>query len=155
MCVALFCPIYAKSRNGDQLIVQGQAAEVRKEYDKALDLYERALSEDPADAGYQIAVNRVRFQAGQAHLERGLKFRKDGKRSEALAEFEKAYAIDPSSSIAEQEIRAQATHAQILVLNEINSLRPNPLTFLELDYKLWMLGRGVAAPHHLTRTTAY
>lgn len=61
----------------------------------------------------------------------------------------------PKDSIAEQEIRAQATNAQIMLLNEINSLRRNPLTFLELDYKLWMLGRGVAAPHHLTRTTAY
>lgn len=58
-------------------------------------------------------------------------------------------------SIAEQEIRAQATNAQIMLLNEINSLRHSTLTFLELDYKLWMLGRGVETPHHLTKTAAY
>ena len=34
-----------------------------------------------------------------------LKLRTAGKIDEALAEFEKAYAIDPASSIAEQEIR--------------------------------------------------
>src|SRR5258708_856493 len=55
--------------------------------------------------GYQFAMRRVRFQAGQAHVERGLKLRLNGKTAAALAEFEKAYAIDPSSSIAEQEIR--------------------------------------------------
>lgn len=64
-------------------------------------------------------------------------------------------SILPKDSIAEQEIRAQATNAQIMLLNEINGLRRDTLTFLELDYKLWMLGRRVDAPHHLTRTTAY
>jgi hypothetical protein len=64
-------------------------------------------------------------------------------------------SILAKDSIAEQEIRAQATNAQIMLLNEINSLRRSVLTFLELDYKLWMLGRGVETPHHLTKTTAY
>lgn len=64
-------------------------------------------------------------------------------------------SILPKDSIAEQEIRAQATNAQIMLLNEINGLRLETLTFLELDYKLWMLGRRVDAPHHLARTTAY
>jgi len=58
-------------------------------------------------------------------------------------------------SIEEQEIRAQATNAQIQLLDEINSRRHDRLTFLELDFKLWMLGRSVVTPHHLTRTTAY
>jgi hypothetical protein len=66
-----------------------------------------------------------------------------------------ARSILAKDSIAEQEIRAQATNAQIMLLNEINALRGQPLTFLELDYKLWVLGRGIDAPHHLTKTTAY
>jgi hypothetical protein len=61
----------------------------------------------------------------------------------------------PRDSVEEQEIRAQATNAQIQLLNEINSRRNGALTFLELDFKLWMRGRSVATPHHLTRTTAY
>ena len=61
----------AKSRNGDKLLAEGQAAESSKQYDRALDLYEQALSADPADAGYQLATRRVRFQAAQFHVERG------------------------------------------------------------------------------------
>jgi hypothetical protein len=66
-----------------------------------------------------------------------------------------ARSILPTDSIEEQEIRAQATNAQVMLLNEINSLRRSALTFLELDYKLWILGRGVGMPHHLTRTVSY
>src|SRR5260370_14022715 len=103
--VALLAPVQARSRKGDRLMSQGRAAEVKKQYDQALDFYEQALSEDPAVASYQLAMRRVRFQAGQKHVERGLKLRTDGKLDEALAEFEKAYAIDQASSIADQEIR--------------------------------------------------
>src|SRR5579859_34920 len=98
-------PLAAKTRKGEKLLSEGRTLEAKKQYDEALDLYEKALSEDPNDIGYQLAMRRVRFQAGQAHVERGLKLRLNGKTAEALAEFEKAYAIDPSSSIAEQEIR--------------------------------------------------
>src|SRR5437870_1831537 len=103
--LALLLPLEARTKRGDKLLAQGQAAEVRKQYDQALELFEQALSDDPADSGYQLAMRRARFQAGQFHVERGLKLRAAGKTAEALAEFEKAYAIDPSSSIADQEIR--------------------------------------------------
>src|SRR5580698_3980575 len=101
----LSSPLDARTRKGDKFYSEGRKAEDKKDYDEALKLYEQALSEDPADTGYQLAVDRVRFQAGQHHVELGLKLRPQGKLAEALAEFEKGYAIDPGSSIAEQEIR--------------------------------------------------
>jgi Queuosine salvage protein len=51
-------------------------------------------------------------------------------------------------SVEEQEIRAQAINAQIKLLKEVNSHRDRKATFVELDYKLWMLGRSVPTPHH-------
>jgi general secretion pathway protein D len=98
-------PMQAKTRKSERSWALGRQAEQRKDYDKALDYYEQALGEDPGDAAYQIGVRRVRFQAGQAHIDLGQKLRKEGKLDEALAEFEKSYALDPSSSIAEQELR--------------------------------------------------
>src|SRR4051794_2649268 len=102
---ALLTPAEARTRKGDKLMSQGHAAELRKQWDEALDFYEQALSDDPTDTAYQLAMRRVRFQAGQSHVEKGLKLRTSGKLDEALAEFEKANAIDPASSIAEQEVR--------------------------------------------------
>ncbi|HET8550839.1 MAG TPA: tetratricopeptide repeat protein, partial [Bryobacteraceae bacterium] len=98
-------PIGARNRKGDGYLKQGREAEVRKEYEKALELYEKALLEDPGDVAYQIAARRVRFQAGMARVDLGQKLRNEGRLDEALAEFQRAYAIDPALGIAEQEIR--------------------------------------------------
>ena len=97
-------PAEARSKKADKYLVQGRAAEVRKDYDAALEFFEMALSENPQDAAYILAVQRIRLQAGQFHVDQGQVLRKKGQLQDALAEFEKAYAIDPASSIAEQEI---------------------------------------------------
>lgn len=95
----------ARTRKGNSFLAQGERAEARKNWDAALDLYEKALQEDPTDIAYQIAVRRVRFQAGQAHVDNGQKLRESGEIEKALAEFQRAYAIDPSSAVAEQELK--------------------------------------------------
>ena len=95
----------AHTRKGDRFLADGEKAEARKDWDAALDAYEKALAEDPADVAYQLAIKRVRFQAGQMHVGLGQKLRAAGEVDKALAEFQKAYAIDPSSSAAEQELR--------------------------------------------------
>jgi general secretion pathway protein D len=102
---ALAIPGAARTKKGDDFLKQGREAEVRKEYDKALELYEKALLEDPGDAAYQIAARRVRFQAGMTRVDLGQRLRQEGRLEEALAEFQRAYAIDPALGIADQEIR--------------------------------------------------
>ncbi len=96
---------WAGDKKGDKLVADGRKAEAIREYDKALDLYEKALAINPMDTGYQLNVRRVRFAASQFHVDVGQKLRKEGKLNEALAEFQRAFAIDPASTIAEQEMR--------------------------------------------------
>src|SRR5829696_547745 len=95
----------AKTRKGEDYLKKGREAEVRKQWETALDFYEKAMLEDPADAAYQLATKRVRFQAAMARVDTGQKLRSAGKLEEALAEFQKAFAIDPSSAMAEQEFK--------------------------------------------------
>jgi len=102
-CLAV--PVAARTRKGDKFLAQGKDREVRKDWDGALDFYQKALSEDPGDPGYQLEVHQARFQASQAHVAQGLKLRKEGSLAPALLEFQKAYGLDPSSSVAEQEIK--------------------------------------------------
>jgi general secretion pathway protein D len=47
----------------------------------------------------------VHFQAGQSHIDKGMKLRSAGQLGEALIEFQKAYAINPGSAAAAQEVR--------------------------------------------------
>jgi general secretion pathway protein D len=97
--------LLAKSRKGDKLRNDARAEELKGNYDHALDLAEQAMATDPSDPSYMLAVRRIRFEAGLAHVKIGRQLRGTGKLDEALAEFQKAYGIDPASDIAEQEIR--------------------------------------------------
>ena len=92
-------------RKGGADLKQGRQAELEKDYDTALIHYERALKADPRNPEYQLRSNRIRFLAAQTHVDRGHKLRDQGLLEPAAAEFEKALAIDPSSFIAEQELR--------------------------------------------------
>ncbi len=98
-------PAYAGTKEGDKLLKQGREAEARRNYDVALDFYEKALALDPKDTSYLLSVRRVRFAAAQGHVDQGQRLRADGKLDEALAEFKKALTMDPGSIIAEQEIK--------------------------------------------------
>jgi general secretion pathway protein D len=98
-------PLGAKTRKGDKLRNDARNEELKGNFDHALDLAEQAMATDPSDPSYVLEVRRVRFEAGAAHVKTGQKLRSQGKLDEALAEFQKAFGIDPSSDISEQEIR--------------------------------------------------
>src|SRR4051812_4518519 len=98
-------PLEARTNKGDKFLREGRLHEQRKEWDAALEAYGKALSEDPADILYQMANEKARFQTAQSHIDKGLRVRAQGQLGEALIEFQKGYAINPGSAVAEQEIR--------------------------------------------------
>ncbi len=84
---------------------QGRKAENLQDYDAAYDFYQKALKEQPENAEYQIKFNQARFEAGAFHIKQGVKLREQGNLQAAMGEFQRAAAIDPSSSMADQELR--------------------------------------------------
>ncbi len=95
----------AASRKAKGLYEQGRSAEASGDYDKALQRYGLASLEAPGESRFMLAERRMRFVAGQAHVDAGFDLRRQGLYEEALAEFERAFAIDPASSVAAQERR--------------------------------------------------
>jgi len=85
--------------------LKGQDAEARQNYEKAYDDYKQAYDLSPKNLRYRAAFERLRFLAGASHVHRGKLLREAGKLEEALAEFQKAAEIDPSSFIAQQEMQ--------------------------------------------------
>src|SRR4051794_13828831 len=112
--IAPMAPLQARTRKGDKYLAEGRAHEAKREWDGALSAYEQALSEDPSEMLYQMAAEKARFQAAQNHVNEGLKIRSKGQLGEAMLEFQKAYAINPSSSVAQQEL----TRTQEMILRE-------------------------------------
>jgi general secretion pathway protein D len=96
---------------------KGRKAETIEDYDAALEFYTKALKSDPNNAAYKIRINQTRFEAGEMHIKLGLKQRENGDLQGAAAQFQRAQNIDPSSTIAGQELKktlaqiAEQTHA--------------------------------------------
>jgi len=109
LCAALLLVpvdgLQARTRKGDKLLKLGAEAEGRKEYDKALEYDQEALAEDPRDTSYELATRRVRFESGQLHVETGKKLLQAEDLEKALEEFQRAFAADPGSMIALQDIQ--------------------------------------------------
>src|SRR6202166_4349888 len=106
ICLALLaagCPKHGKNEYS-----QGRKAEEIFDYDAAPTYYHQALKADPNNANLKIKVNQIRFEASNFHVKQGLEMRKKGDLQAALAEFQRAGVVDPSSPVAEQELRRTA-----------------------------------------------
>src|SRR5437762_849355 len=95
----------ALTESAKSLFNKGKIAETRQNYEQAYDFYKQAYDQKPSDLLYRSAFERLRFLAGASHVHRGQLLREAGRLEEALAEFQKAADIDPSSAIAKQEIQ--------------------------------------------------
>ncbi|MGB6876317.1 MAG: cohesin domain-containing protein [Candidatus Acidiferrales bacterium] len=101
-------------------------AEAAGDYDSAVVAYDSALKRDPLNTEYKLRDMRVHFEAGQFHVEQGEKALNKGQLEMALAEFQKAEALDPSSTIASQE--AQKTLELLAKVKQAEQPKPVGVT---------------------------
>jgi general secretion pathway protein D len=87
------------------LYEKGKDAEARQNYEQAYDFYKQAYGLKPQNLDYRSSYERLRFLAGASHVHRGQLLREAGQLDGALVEFQKAAEIDPSSFIAQQEVK--------------------------------------------------
>ena len=103
LVIAVFaagCP-----KKGGQNYHAGEKALEVKDYDAAVDFYLKALQAEPNNSNYRIKLNQARFEAGQMHIHQGLKLREKGDLQGAVSEFQRASVLDPSSIVADQELK--------------------------------------------------
>ena len=91
---------------------RGQAAEVREDYDTAYEAYRQAHAKNPGDVRYKERLERLRFQAGVMHVDRGRVLKQSGDLGGALQEFRRAHEIDGGNQTATQEIQILETSGQ-------------------------------------------
>ena len=96
--------LLAGCHKAPQAFHDGAKAETAQNYDEALKGYNDALKQHPNDARYKLKDYQMRFEASQQHVKRGIAFLEQQQNQQALAEFQTALAIDPSSMVARQEV---------------------------------------------------
>ncbi len=95
----------AGKRKAKNLYTEARKAELQKDYDRALELVEQARIEYPKDHRYELSARRLRFVAAQSHVDSGRRLRDAGQLEEALLEFQRGVEIDPSLTVAAQQLR--------------------------------------------------
>ena len=108
MLALLVLAFALNSCGGSSAFKRGLEYEKLKNHDAALQSFEEALGADPGNTKYRLYFERARFQAAMAHFDQGRRFRKTGRLEEALQEFRRAMAIDPSIEASQQEAEAVA-----------------------------------------------
>jgi general secretion pathway protein D len=103
--VVLAITLPAAADHAHTLWNKGRDAEQRQDYEKAYEYYQEAFNLRPKDLRYRTAYEHIKFLASASHVHRGQLLRDSGKLDEAIAEFQKAATIDPSSFIAQQELK--------------------------------------------------
>ena len=105
ICIAAGVALSGCPKSGNHDYKAGEKALELKDYDAAVDYYGKALAAEPHNAYYRIKLNDARFEAGQLHVRQGLKLRDKGDLQGAISEFQRAQILDPSSIVADQELR--------------------------------------------------
>src|SRR5258708_6131019 len=103
---------------------QGRRAEHLQDYDAAYDYYQKALKNDPEKAEWVMKWKQGGCEASSVHGKNGVKLRERGQLEGVASEFQRAADIDPSSPIAEQELRK--TVSMIEEKNRANNAATEP-----------------------------
>jgi general secretion pathway protein D len=86
----------------------GNEAEINKDWDKAIQYYEKAIVEKPNEYSYKMALTRVRMTASLLHLQAARNQAVQGKKEEALKEYERALSYNPTDQGLAEEMRRLA-----------------------------------------------
>jgi general secretion pathway protein D len=105
LVVVLAVSLPAAADKAHSLYKKGKDAEARQDYERAFEFYQEAFRLRPKELRYRTSYEHTKFLASAAHVHRGQLLRENGKLDEALLEFQKATSVDPSSFIAQQELR--------------------------------------------------
>ncbi len=80
----------------------GAQAAINKDWDKAVELYEKAYKENPKNSVYRMALQRAKVSASLFHLYAARQLVRSDQKEEALKEYEKSLSYNFSRLIADE-----------------------------------------------------
>jgi len=96
-------------------------------WDVAVLKYTRAVSLDPHNSNYKIALTQAKLRASQFHFEKGKIYRSSGHPELAVVELEEAVVLDPTNQYAGSELQKAHDEAQKLAAERSGQTRMEEL----------------------------
>src|SRR5215210_7747576 len=82
----------------------GMKHEAAEEWDKAVEEFALAVSDNPKNPEYRLHLTRSLFNASQMYIKKGAIAAKENNYEEAYMAFRRAYAFDPTNELARSEM---------------------------------------------------
>ena len=89
----------------------GTRAELNKQWEDAIQYYEKASLENPKEPVYRLALERAKISGSLFHLQEARKFIALGKKEEAKAEYAKSISYNPRDTAIVREALAAVAEA--------------------------------------------
>src|SRR5688572_9838411 len=118
LVLSLMSPVAALALgDGKKHFKQGMKHEVAEEWDKAVEEFALAVSENPKNPEYRLHLTRALFNASQMFMKRGTTAANEKDFEAAYLAFRRAYAFDPTNELAKSEMERMVRMQQDLVDN--------------------------------------
>ena len=91
---------------------QGERLAERELWDNAVLAYAKAVSLDPGNSRYKVALARAKLRASAIHFDRAKRYRTNGQLELAISELEQAVVLDPTNRYAQVELRKAYTEIE-------------------------------------------
>lgn len=101
--------------DGKKHFKEGMKHEAAEEWDKAVERFALAVSENPKNPEYRLHLTRSLFNASQMFMKRGNTAAKEKDYEGAYLAFRRAYAFDPTNELAKSEMDRMVRLQQDLV----------------------------------------
>src|SRR5688500_13269603 len=148
LIVSLMSPIaILAAGDGKKHFKQGMKHEVAEEWDKAVEEFAVAVTENPKNPEYRLHLQRALFNASQMYMKKGNTAAQEKDYQGAYLAYRKAYAYDPVNELAKSEMARMVRMQEALQKGE----DPNSRTDENGRVKLVPTGYNAQADRKSTR----
>ena len=112
--------------DGDKHFKEGMKHEAAQEWDKAVERFALAVSENPKNPEFRLHLVRSLFNASQMYMRRGNASAKEKNYEAAYLDFRRAYAFDPTNELAKSEMDRMVRLQQMVNDPTLGNPNANP-----------------------------
>jgi general secretion pathway protein D len=104
LMISMLSPIAVLAGDGKKYFKEGMKAEVAEQWDKAVEQFALAITENPKNPEYRLHYQRALFNASQMYMKKGNLLANEKDYEGAYLAFRKAYAYDPVNELAKAQM---------------------------------------------------
>lgn len=154
LLISLFSPLAALAGDGKKFFNQGLQYEASEEWDKAVESFAKAVTENPKNPEYRLHLTRSLFNASQMFMRKGTTLANQKDYVGAYNAFRMAYGYDPVNELAKSEMERMVRLQQILVNGDgktDNKTNSDGVKLVPTNYSRQNLPNGITIPQQLEK----